>query len=240
MERRHVLGIVAVLVVFLGLSVYKTQMKLHRDSSGIMLYDQLSTVQSQIGFRDALTGLCEGKTSEFVYRNASQVTVNLLKHPPRKRVLVMRMHSGVFENNVWVFTGEGYSESKHVMDQVRGFVHIAHCSSTSEVVFAVGEDFFDENWSDMDGTLVVLMGCSSLGYTGLAEIMVDKVAVGVIGWSDEVSVELSDSAVLRIMSSLYEGRRLGEIVEEINETMNGSLRMRYYPDSLSGFRLFEP
>lgn len=139
MEKRHFLGITVVLIVFLGVSVYRTQKTIKKDPN-VVLYDQLSTVPSPVGFTEGLTGLCEENEYVLEYRNVSQITVNMLKHSPKTRILIMRMHSGVFEDNVWVFTGEEYSESNHVLDQVRGLVHIARCSSTSEIVFAVGRD----------------------------------------------------------------------------------------------------
>ena len=239
MDKRQVFGIGVVLFVLLGLSVYRTQKELEQEGKEIVLYDQLSTVQSSVGFREGLDGLAAEHNFEINYRNATEVTVSLLKRTPKTRLLVLRMHSGGFDDSVWLFSGETYSESKYVLEQVRGQIHIARCSSTSEIVFAVGEDFINENWSGLDDTLVVLMGCSSLGDTGLAEKMIDSGAVGVIGWDEMVSIEQSDSRVLRLIRNLIDGGYVGETVEMINK-LGEEGNMVYYPETLSRFKLVKP
>lgn len=67
----------------------------------------------------------------------------------------------------------------------------------------------------------------------------DKGAIGVVGWSDDVSIEFSDEIVLELIESLWKGKRLGDIVDEVNKRQEG-VRMRYYPDSLGSTRFFEP
>ena len=108
--------------------------------------------------------------------------VNTLKLGPGSSALaVFRVHSGVFDNRAWLFTGEGYSESGHVMDQVRGLVHITRCSSTSKLVFAVGREFIHEYWRNLDGYVILLKGCESMDDTGLADVMVGLGASAVVG-----------------------------------------------------------
>ncbi len=236
MERRRFLGIAAVLIILLGISVYRTQNAIKKDFTNIVLYDQLSTVQSTVEFREGLAELCIKNEYVLDYRNASEVTVNLLKRTPQTRVLIMRMHSGVFEEQVWLFSGEEYSESNHVMDQVRGIVHIAGCSSTSEVMFAVGEDFFEENWGDLSGCLIVLMGCEGLWDDGLADVLVEKGAVTVLGWSCPVSIDESDQVTLELVRQLLEGKELGSAVDDVDQ--QGSLV--FYPSSAGSYRFNPP
>lgn len=109
MERKHILGVIAFSLFFLGVSVHRTQRAIQKDGVDILLYDQLSTVRSSIRFKDRLTGLCEEKGYRIEYRNSTEVTVNFLKQSPKARVLILRMHSGVFEEKVWLFSGERYS-----------------------------------------------------------------------------------------------------------------------------------
>ena len=79
-----------------------------------------------------------------------------------------------------------------------------------------------------------------MGEMGLVDVMVEKGAIGVIGWDEAVSIEQSDRMILRLMESSFEGTSLGETVEEINRMLDDPVRMVYYPESLSGFKVFEP
>ena len=129
-------------MLFRSISVYWTQESLHRDTLDIVLYDQLSTVYSPIEFKDRILDQTIGLGDELVYYNTSEVTVSLLKHPPEARLVILRMHSGVFDEGIWLFSGEQYTPSKHVTEQIRGDVHMARCSSTSEVAFSAGAFLF--------------------------------------------------------------------------------------------------
>ena len=104
----------------------------------MIIYDQTIDVPSAMDFNDEALAICEVRI-KMDYLSGTEVDVDMLKLGPKSSALaVFRVHSGVFDNRTWLFKGEGYSESGHVMDQVRGLVHIARCSSTSELMFAVG------------------------------------------------------------------------------------------------------
>jgi hypothetical protein len=69
----------------------------------------------------------------------SEVSVDRLKAIPSGcSALVMRVHSGVFEDSVWFFTGERYDSTRHVLEQLANEVHIARATRGSDLFFAVG------------------------------------------------------------------------------------------------------
>ena len=224
-------------ILLLGASVWNTQKTLDRATLNVIIYDQLLDVPSAMDFDDEALNICEGHM-KMNYLSGDEVDVNTLKLGPGSSALaVFRVHSGVFDNRTWLFTGEGYSESGHVIDQVRGLVHIARCSSTSELVFAVGPGFIHEYWGDMDRCVIMLMGCESLDDTGLANVMVNRGASAVVGWKGPVSIDESDMVSLRLLEALILGSSVGEAVEQVDVEFGLGGRLVFHPVEAYGFRL---
>lgn len=232
---KNKLAFIIITILLLSYSVYNKQRKIVTKREGIIVYNQLSTVHSSINFTEEIRALTQKMKWSQVILNDSDVSVDRLKNAPDKRIIVFRTHSGVFEGETWIFTGEEYQSSKHVIDQLKGLVHIARCSSTSQIVFATGESFFYENWGELHDSLVILMGCDGGKNHGWGEKMVNRGAAGVIGWDGPVSLSESDEVVLEILGGLAEGRRLGEIIDECDS--GSGVSVVYYPVSLRSYRL---
>ena len=123
------------------------------------------------------------------------------------------------------------------MDQVRGLVHIARCSSTSELVFAVGPEFIHEYWGNLDRCVILLMGCESLDETGRAEMMGDSGASAVVDWRGPVSIDESDMVILRLLEALISGSSVGEVVEQVDGEFGLGGRLVFHPAEAHWFRL---
>jgi len=224
-------------IFLLGASVWFTQKTIERTTLRVIVYDQLIDVPSEMDFIDEALAICEGRF-KMDYLAGEEVDVDTLKLGPGSSALaVFRVHSGVFDNRTWLFTGEGYSESGHVMDQVRGVVHIARCSSTSELLFAVGPEFIHEYWRNLDGCVILLMGCESMDDTGLADVMVSRGASAVVGWKGLVSIDESDIVSLRLLEALISGSSVGETVELVDDEFGLWGRLVFHPAEAYGFRL---
>ncbi len=100
------------------------------------------------------------------------------------------------------------------MDQVRGLVHIARCSNTSEMVFAVGPEFIHEYWRNLDGC-----------------------ARAVVGWRGHVSIDENDMVTLRLLEVLISGSSVGEAVELVDGEFGLGGRLVFHPVEAYGFRL---
>ena len=236
-KRDFIAVLVASSILLLGASVWDTQKTQDMATRGVIVYDQLSDVPSDVGFEAEVRVIFkDGINVE--YLSGEEVSVGTLRHCPGSSTLaVFRVHSGVFDNETWLFTGEGYSESGHIMDQLKGLVHIARCSSTSELVFAVGPEFIREYWGELDGTVVLLMGCESMDDTGLADEMVRLGASLVVGWRGPVSIDESDEATLMLLEALVSGSPVEEAVEMVNAELGLGDRLVFYPPEAQGFRL---
>ena len=208
-----------------------------RAAQGVIVYDQLIDVPSFMDFEEEVLAIFKGRI-DVDYLSGAEVDVGMLKHGPGSSDLaVFRVHSGVFDNRTWLFTGEGYSETGHVMDQLKGLVHIARCSSTSELVFAVGPEFIREYWGDLDGTVIILMGCESMDDTELADEMIVKGASAVVGWRGPVSIDESDEVALMLLEVLVSGSSVGEAVELVNAELGLGGRLVFHPPEAHGARL---
>ncbi len=238
MRQRHFIAVlVASSILLLGASVWDTQKTRDSATQRVIIYDQLIDVQSDLDFEAEARSIFEDGVN-VEYLSGEEVDVGTLRHGPGASALaVFRVHSGVFDNETWLFTGEGYSESGHVMDQLRGLVHIARCSSTSELVFAVGPEFIREYWRELNGTVVLLMGCESMDDTGLADEVLSLGASSVVGWRGPVSIDESDQAALMLLEALVSGSSVGEAVEMVDGELGLGGRLVFHSAEAHGFRL---
>jgi hypothetical protein len=56
------------------------------------------------------------------------VTVERIKNLKDYPLVVLRMHSSVFDDGVWFYTGEPYSNTEHVLEQLTNELHIGRPS----------------------------------------------------------------------------------------------------------------
>ena len=238
LKRKHVIAISTVFsIILLGASVWSTQKTVKRTAKSAIVYDQLIDVPSVVDFKGKALEIFEEEI-KMNYLSRDSVDVNTLRLGPKQSVLaVFRVHSGVFDNQSWLITGEEFSESWHVMDQIRGLVHIARCSSTSELVFAIGPEFIREYWRNLDGCVILLMGCETMDDTWLADEMVDRGASAVVGWKGPVSIDESDEAALMLLEALLSGSSIGEAVEQVEGELRLEGRLVFHPAEAYGFRL---
>ncbi len=236
MDRKHSIAIIVISVTLLGYSVFQTQRVLVKPHQKVILFDQLSSIETASNFPEEIGKRTESMGCKFEYYNESSATLERLGRPPFGRIVILRVHSGVFEEDVWLFSGENYSESRYVMEQLKGVVHMARCSSISKTVFAFSEVYVQENWQGMKDSIVFLMGCEGLSDTGLAEVMVECGAVGVVGWDRDISVDVSDRVFLDLLDRMIKGMVLSEAIESINGELDEG-RLCFYPKSLGVYTL---
>ena len=95
-------------------------------------------------------------------------------------IIVLHMHSGVFDNRTWLFTHEEYDPSKHVLEQLSRDVNIGQCKSVYYPVFTLSSTFFQRN-IEFQGGLVEVMGCNGLDEADLGASLVGAGAGVVVG-----------------------------------------------------------
>ena len=149
--------------------------------------------------------------------NGSDVTVDALKKlPSGYGIVVFRVHSEAFMNQVFLFTAEPYSDFKYLAEQMRFEVTGARPGGVGETVFAVGLNFMRKYMADkFDGSLVIVMGCRGLyrgsqkpGQEGLgsafqtAEWFMKEGTSAYISWDGLVDLDHTDRATALLLEAI--------------------------------------
>jgi hypothetical protein len=217
-KNRHIktLAIIVISITLLGISVWNTQRKISSSTSKACIINPLSEATYSLNFTQEATSLLHDKGYKVDIYTDEEVTVQQLKNIKKYDLILLRVHSGVFEDTVWFFTGEEYDGSKYVLEQLAGEVHVARCPSDPELLFAVGSKYVRHYLSEsLDGCLVILMGCDGLTGDDLASSFIDCGASGFIAWDGPVSLHHSDEAVLGFLELYLEGFSVEECLSLI-------------------------
>ena len=160
------------------------------------------------------------------------VTVERLKMLDETDVLILRVHSSIKNDAVWVFTGERYDNNRYLVEQMTDEVHRARTSPEGEYLFAVGSSFFERYLSEMDGVEFLVMGCDAAQSRELADVFLGKGASLYVSWDGPVSLEYTDLVFSRILRYFLDGKTMEESVELVSGEMGADPHfqslLRYY------------
>lgn len=112
----------------------------------------------------------------------NDVTVERLNGLDDADVLILRVHSNIKDDAVWVFTGERYDNNRHLVEQMTIEVHRVRKSPKGECLFAVGSSFFERCLSGIDGVEGFVMGCDAAQSRELANVFLGKGASLYVSW----------------------------------------------------------
>lgn len=221
------------------------------------IVDQLGLSSPNETFIRESTSILEGAGYSVKYYKGEEVTIDFYRHLPSRGydLIVLRVHAALEyvggdpekpANCCDLFTSEAYQTNKYRLEQLADRVVRVMFLSSGETYFGISPKFVRYSMEGrFNGTLVVMMGCDGLTYTGMAEAFVDRGARACVGWSGPVSADHTDEATLRLLRHLVAGgKTLGSAVRTVREevgadpTYNGI--MEYYPDGAGGYRLPAP
>ncbi len=218
--------VVLVLVSLLAYSVYYKQQSIQGKKAVIL--DQLYGENTEYGFTECCQRLLESKGFKVKVISGENVTVGLFRDLDWSAdVVVLRVHSGIFDGKTWLFTHEEYDSSKYVLEQLSGEVNIGRCGSVDYPAFAVSSGFFEDLVKSRSG-LVVVMGCNSLEKDDLGEVLSMDGVGAVVGWSGAVTVEETDEIVFSFLENMVSGDDLATAVEGTG--------LSFFPLDAGGFR----
>lgn len=226
-EKKVKIGVIITLILLLGISVIIKQRSLPGKSAVIV--DQLFGENTGFGFVERTQSLFYDKGYEVKVFQGEEVTLDLFYNTVwDMEIIILRMHSGVFDNRTWLFTHEEYDPAKHVLEQLSRDVNIGRCKSVEYPVFTLSSSFFQRN-IDFNGVLVVVMGCNGFDEPDLVTFFVESGAVAVVGWNGAITVEETDESVLIFLENILSGKTFGESI--------GDTGLEFYPDSALGYKL---
>lgn len=156
----------------------------------------------------------------------SEVTVNFLKTVPNGyKLVILRMHSALHENQLYIFTAEPYSVGKYTQEQQFQIVKEAYAAETeeSQPVFAVNWGFIKRCMTGkFNGALVIAMGCDGTLDSLIIEEFMNQGAVGYISWDGPVLMSHSDAATLHLAEALYSENLSPEEATEVTNNQMGA------------------
>jgi hypothetical protein len=207
------------------------------------IIDQLYTLQPNPDFIEKTTGILSGYGYKVDNYRGDEVNVDFLRGLPEQgyRLIIFRAHAGLLGSEgkaipkTCIFTSEGYSETRHISEQLSGKLAKARINQDSPWVFAIGSDFVKENMKgSFNHTFILTMGCSTLYIADLAEAFVKKGAAAYIGWDASVDLTYVDNTTLKLLKEL--GEESITVKQALEATMKAAgpdpywgAELKYYP-----------
>lgn len=186
------------------------------------LIDALYATLPNDEFTRSLTETLQEAGFEVDVFQGSEVTVDFLKIVPNGyKLVILRMHSALHDDQLYIFTGEPYSVGKYTQEQQFQIVKKAYTTETeeSQPVFAVNWGFIKRCMTGkFNDTLIIAMGCDGTLDPVIIEEFMNQGAVGYISWNGPVLISHSDTATLHLTEALYLENLLTE--EAIEGTNN--------------------
>jgi len=183
------------------------------------LFDALYVTFPNSEFTTSLTETLQEAGFEVDVFQGTEVTVDFLKTVPSGyKLVILRMHSALHSDQLYLFTAEPYSIGKYTQEQQFQLVKEAYATAESKPVFAVNWGFVKRCMTGkFNGTLVIAMGCDGTRDPVIIEEFMNQGAVGYISWNGSVLISHSDTATLRLTEALYlENLSVAEAIETTN------------------------
>jgi len=192
------------------------------------IVDQLYLLEPNPAFvSGASATLASGGFAVDVWQG-DNITVDLYRELPRYgyRLIILRVHSGILLSlegdevkplpATYLFTGETYTTTKYVAEQLSDKVSNAMMSDKYPLVFAVNSEFVRDDLKDVfNRAVIIAMGCESYYEDDMAAAFLERGASAYIGWDTLVSLEHTDNATLNLLARLCtDNLTLGRAVEE--------------------------
>jgi len=154
--------------------------------------------------------------------NGTDVTIDLLRNVAGYKILILRLHSGVSPTDkfLYLFSGEQYTESKYVDEQLAGAVKKAYTFNLSEPpYFALNAVYLgNKNPNGLNGTTIILAGCNGTATPYDVQRFFQKGVKAYIAWNGYVDLTHSDQATQRLIEALcQENHDPKTAVAEVNE-----------------------
>jgi hypothetical protein len=192
-----------------------------------VIVDQLSSIQENEGFITEVTKELEDYGFTVDLYQGNEITVEFYRQLPTRgyKLIIFRAHSGLLAHDEQVivkttlFTNEEYSQSKYVYEQLDNRLLMARVGEGYPMVFGIPPEFIRGSMKGkFDDSVIIMMGCSGLYLSDLAEAFVDKGASLYLAWSGSVELNYVDEATPYLINQLCSGNLT--IKEAVNSTMD--------------------
>jgi hypothetical protein len=170
------------------------------------LLDGLYNTLPNETFTSTVTNLLTAAGYHVDVFRGENVTITLLKDIAGYKLIILRVHSGIFQGDhfLYLFSGENYTQSKYVSDQLSLSVREAVPLDENETYFALNAVFLGSSKPySLKDTTIILMGCNGTGDSYSVKRLLDKGAKSYVGWDGYVTLSHSDKATSALVKALY-------------------------------------
>jgi hypothetical protein len=208
-----------------------------------VIVDQLSSFRENEAFITNVTSELEDYGFEVDLYQGDNITVDFYRGLSGRgyKLIVFRAHSGILqgENQTYLkttlFTNEEFDWKKHQLDVVKDRLFEASIAEGYPWVFSISPKFISESMTKkFDDTVIIMMGCSGIYLTDLAEAFVDKGASVYLAWDASVLLDYTDEATLHLIKQLCsENVTIKEAVDSTMDVIGPDPKygaeLKYYP-----------
>lgn len=211
------------------------------------IIDQLYDFEPNPAFIEEVTAMLEVYGFQVDVWRTDEITLGFYKELPRYgyNLIIFRAHSGIVysmdeskivpKGKTYLFTGETYTTTRYVPEQLTGRVQIGYMAEEHPTVFAVNSEFVAENLKgSFDNTAIIMMGCSGYYLDDMASAFIQKGARVYLGWSASVTLDYVDGATLNLISKLFTEeltveQAVSSTMAEVGRDPYYNARLKYFP-----------
>ena len=182
------------------------------------ILDGLWRTQPNLTFTENLRGCLEGMGFRVDIFQGENVTINLLRSIKGYEIIVLRLHSCIHTDGfLYLFSGELYTESKYVEEQLSGAVRRGYTFIESEPpYFALNSVFLGRDAPEgLSDSLIILMGCNGTNDPYSIQRLLERKVEAYIAWNGFVDLSYSDAVTLRLVNVLSAGSSPKEAVQDV-------------------------
>lgn len=211
------------------------------------IIDQLYIFQPNPSFIDKTTEALEDYGFKVDVWQGEEITVDFYRELPQYgyEIIVFRAHMGILcyvkgsevvpTKITCLFSGETYTPTKYVAEQLTERVQEAQMPEDCPTVFAVNPEFITESMKgNFDNTAIIMMGCAGHYIDDMAAAFVQKGASTYLGWSATVILDYVDTAALNLVGNLCAKdltveQAAAKTMAEVGQDPYYNARLKYYP-----------
>ena len=219
---------------------------IHQQKLEAAIIDQLYAAYPNEDFTTTVTKELEGYGFQVDIYRGNEVTVDFYRNLPKHNyeLIVLRTHSGAIGFNpqdvtttigTYLFTNEPYSQTRYLKEQLNDELSIAKIAPGYPSLFAIGPKFVINSMEgNLNNTVVIIDGCSSLYREDLAEAFTSKGASAFLAWNAPVELDYVDAATISLVRNLCTERlTISKAVEVTLATKGADPKshavLKYYP-----------
>lgn len=209
------------------------------------IVDQLSLTQPNPEFVDTVTDVLEQAGYAVDYSPGEKVSIEFYRTFPAQPydLLIYRVHSALGQEDgqpadwVTLFTAVPYNNNQYVDEQRKRRLSKVSYYEGGPPYFGIMPEFVRSSMKgNLQGSIVLLMGCDGLATETIAKALVDRGAKAVVSWDGLVSGDHTDAAVEQLLRHLVtEKLTLREAVDktaaEVGADPTYGSTLRLYPPS---------